>query len=217
MKRLYTAIFLFPIFIGLSTGSAKAQTPAQPPPLPNRTMISLSGYTKQNKIELKGALSASHSYDKMIIERGDAPGVFVTIGEIDVSGTASSEFHFNYMDINPASGTNYYRIRLINTITRVNEITHTLMIKMNTDVKDLEVVNTIMQGNSAVLTVKNNEDEAASVQTFDMSGQPVRTESIKLNNGTNNISLPALVNSKGFFVIVIKTKKKTVTQRVWVQ
>ena len=217
MKRLYTAIFLFPIFIGLSTGSAKAQTPGQPPPLPNRTMISLSGYTKQNKIELKGALSASHSYDKMIIERGDAPGVFVTIGEIDVSGTASSEFHFNYMDINPTSGTNYYRIRLINTITRVNEITHTLMIKMNTDVKDLEVVNTVMQGSSAVLTVKNNEDEAASVQTFDMSGQPVRTESIKLNNGTNNISLPGLVNSKGFFVIVIKTKKKTVTQRVWVQ
>ena len=217
MKRLYTAIFLFPIFIGLFTDSVHAQTPGQPAPLPNRTMISLSGYTKQNKIELKGALSASHSYDKMIIERGDAPGTFVTISEINVSGTASSEFHFNYLDLSPASGTNYYRIKLINSFTRVNEITHTLMIKMNTDVKELEVVNTILQGSSAVLTVRNNEDEKASVQTFDMSGQPVRKESITLHNGTNNISLPGLVNSKGFFMIVVKTKNKTVTQRVWVQ
>ena len=97
MKRLYTAIFLFPLFIGLFTGSANAQTSGFPKPLPNRTMISFSGHTKQNKIELKGTLSASHSYDKMIIERGDVPGVFVTIDEINVSGTASSEFNFNFI------------------------------------------------------------------------------------------------------------------------
>ena len=217
MKRFYTAIFLFPLFIGLFTGAANAQTSGYPKPLPNRTMISFSAHARQNKIELKGTLSASHSYDKMIIERGDVPGVFVTIDEINVSGTASSEFSFDYLDISPASGTNYYRVRMFNTLTRVNEITHTLMIKMNAEANSLEVVNTLLQGSSAVLTVKNNSDEEASVQTLDMSGQPVRTENIKLNNGTNNISLPGFANSKGFFVIVIKTKKKTVTQRVWVQ
>src|SRR5688572_10571511 len=174
MKRLCTAIFLFPIFIVLFSGSVQSQNSSNPKPLPNRTMLSFSGNTKHNNIELKGTLSASHSYDKMIIERGDAPGVFVTIAEIDVAGTALSVFHFNYLDITPAGGANYYRVRMINSITRVNEITNTLMIKMNADIKDLEVVNTIMQGSSAVLTVKNKEDEAASVQTFDMSGQPVR-------------------------------------------
>ncbi len=217
MKHLFKGIFLFSFTVILFTVSARAQSPGNPAPLPNRTMLSLSGYQKQNSIELKGSLSASHSYNRLIIERGEVPGTFEQIGELSIAGTASSEFHFTYQDLNPGSGVNYYRIKLINSHTKVNEITNTLMIKMDNDTKDLEIINTVIQSANPVITIKSMEDEEAFIQAIDLNGCIVRTAKVNINNGINNISLPGFTGSKGFFVIVVKTKKKTKTQRMLLQ
>ena len=217
MKRLCMYFFFFSSAISFFHIPARAQSHDNPQQLPNRTMISLSGYQKESGVELKGTLSASHSYDRLIIERGALPGVFEKIEEINIEGTASAKYDFSYVHTNPGSGVNYYRIRLINSFTRINEITNTLMVKMNSNTKDLELVNTVMQSSSPVLTIKTNEDEEVSIQTLDMSGQPGSTKKMNLNKGINNISLSDCSHLKGFFVIVLKTKTKTVSQRVWVQ
>jgi hypothetical protein len=217
MKRLCLEIFLFSFTLIIFQIESNAQTQGNPAPLPNRTMLSLSGYEKNDKVELKGVLSASHSYDKLIIERAETIGTFEKTGEINISGTASTEFHFNYLDANPASGVNYYRIKLMNSITKVHEFTSTLMVKMDNDTESLEVINTVVQGSSPVLTVKCNEDDQATFQTVDMNGRLLKTEQFALNNGVNNIRLSGCNDSKGFFVIIVITKKKTISQRVLVQ
>lgn len=217
MKRLCIGIFLFSFTLILFQIAGSAQTAGNPKPLPNRTMLSLSGYQKNNEVELKGVLSASHSYDKLIIERAAILGVFEKAGEINIAGTASTEFHFTYLDANPATGVNYYRIMLINSITKVHEFTNTLMIKMDNDTKSLTIVNTVMQVGSPVLTVKCIEDEEASFQTLDLNGRILKTEQFKLNNGVNNITLSGFNDSRGLFLIIVRTKKKTTSQRVLVQ
>lgn len=217
MNRLLQGIFLLSFSIIIFQLPAGAQTAGNPAPLPNRTMISLSGDQKHNLVELKGILSASHSYDKMIIERGDTPGSFEKIGEMNIAGTASSAYHFTYDDMSPGNGVNYYRIKLQNSITKVNEITHTLMVKMDNEGEGLELVNTVLQSGSPVITVTSNEDAEAALETMDIYGRLIRTENARLNNGTNNITLTSLANSKGFFVVVVRTKKKVKGWRVLVQ
>lgn len=188
-----------------------------PAPLPNRTMISLSGAKKQNSVELRGRLSASHSFDKMIIERGATSGSFDYIGEMNIAETSSAEYPFTYIDAEPGNGVNYYRIRLVNSATKHQEISNTLMVKMDNNHSSLDVINTVMQANSPVITIRNNEEQQADLQVADMSGRMISNSKIRLNNGTNNINLSSFNTAKGFFVIVLRTSKETVSRRMLVQ
>ena len=185
--------------------------------LPNRTMLSLSGTKKQNAVELKGTLSASHSYDKLIIERAVSQNVFGCIGKLDITGTATAEFSFNFLDTKPETGINYYRIRLIATNSNIQEISNTLVVKMDNNRKELEVVNTILQGNNPVLAIISPEDNDADFQVADFSGRIINHTKAKLNTGFNNISLAGLNAAKNYFVLVIRTKDKAISRMIMVQ
>lgn len=190
----------------------------RPIQLPNRTMLSLSGMKKQNDVELKGVLSASHTYNKMIIERSTSLTAFSYIGEMDISGKASSTFAFTYLDTKAENGVNYYRIRLINTTGNIQETTNTLMVKMDNDNHNsLAVVNNIIQGGNAVLTIRNPETEDADLQISDMSGHMISNIKTKLYSGLNSINLSGFNINKGYFAIVVRTKNNIAKQKIIVQ
>ena len=185
--------------------------------LPNRTMLSLSGAKKQNAVEIKGKLSANHSYDIMIIERAVSPNVFGSIERMDISGKCTTEYSFTFLDTKPENGINYYRIRLVGTNTNIQEISNTLMVKMDNSQKDLEVINTIFQAGNPVLTINSSVDNEADLQVTDFSGRIINRIKTKLNSGFNNVSLPGFNAANGFFVLMITTKNKTISQKIMVQ
>jgi hypothetical protein len=180
-------------------------------------MLSFGGTKKQANVELKGMLSSSHSYNKMLIERAATPGSFSAIGEMDISGTASSTFPFTYLDTKPENGVNYYRICLVSTTANIQEISNTVMVKMDNTRKDLEVVNTLVQESDPVLTIRSIEDNEADLQIVDMSGRVVNKIRAGLTSGFNNIRLPGFNTAKGYFVVMAKTKGETVSQKILVQ
>lgn len=188
-----------------------------PTPLPNRTMLSLSGARKHNDVELKGLLSSSHSYNKMIIERTNSASSFSYIGEMNISGTATSTFPFTFLDTHPENGVNYYRIRLVGTNTNIQEISNTLMVKMDNNQKDLEVINTVVQGSNPVLSIKSQDDKEVDLQIADMSGRTINNTKTKLNSGFNNINLSGLNSAKGYFLLVVRTKNTTISQKLMIQ
>jgi hypothetical protein len=188
-----------------------------PTPLPNRTMLSLSGAKKQNGVELKGILSASHSYNKMIIERATSLSSFSYIGEMNISGTASSTFQFTYFDNSPENGVNYYRIRLIGTSTNIQEISNTLMVKMDNNPKEMAVINSILNAGNPLLTIQSPADNEADLLLADLSGRIILNLKTKLNSGINNINLPVFGSAKGNFVLVVKTRNSTISKQVVVQ
>jgi hypothetical protein len=189
-----------------------------PQPLPNRTMLSISGAKKQNGVELKGILSSSHSYDKMIIERSTTPSSsFSYIGEMNISGTASSTFMFTYLDTKAGNGVNYYRIRLVSSATNIQEISNTIMVKMENDQKDLEVINTIVHGGNPMLSIWSQDDQQADLQFTDMSGRLMISAKTNLNSGVNNIYLSGLNTTKGYCVLIVRTKNNNVNKQVLIQ
>ncbi len=188
-----------------------------PTPLPNRTMLSLNAHVKKETVELEGTLSASHSYDRMIIERASTPGNFGYIGEINIAGTATAEYHFTFLDKEPVSGTNYYRVRMLNSSTLVNEISNTVSAKMNTGQNDLVLINPVVAANNPVLSLRSDLQEDALFQLHDMSGRLMKEEKHRIYSGTNNITLPGFSNAKGYHVIVVRTKNRTVSGKLWIQ
>ena len=186
--------------------------------MPNRTTLSISGAKKQNGVEIKGILSSSHSYDKIIFERTSSPGSFSYIGEMDISGTATSTFPFTFLDTKPDNGVNYYRIRLVNSNTYIQEISNTLMVKAVIDQQDLEVVNTLLPGGSPVISIRSLEDKEADLQLVDMlSGRIVHTTKTRLNNGFNNINLHGFNNGKGYFMLLVRTENNSISRKIMIQ
>ena len=153
----------------------------------------------------------------MIIERATSPSSFSYIGEMDISGTASAAFQFTYLDTRPENGINYYRIRLIGTNTNIQEISNTLMVKMDNMQKDLEVINTVFQAANPVLSIRSPLDNEAELQVADLSGRLIYNSKTKLNSGFNNISLSGINTARGYFVLVVKTKNKIISKKIMVQ
>jgi hypothetical protein len=186
--------------------------------LPNRTMLSLSGRRKQNHIELKGTLSANHSYNKMFIERAVSSNLFGSIDKIDIVSTGLSGFNFTYLDTRPENGVNYYRVRLVGTNTNIQEISNTLMVKMENSQMDLEIINTILQGSNPVFSINSSKDYDAELQVVDMSGRVVlKNSKTKLNRGFNSIILSDFHSAIGYFVLIVSTGNKTISQKIMVQ
>jgi hypothetical protein len=185
--------------------------------LPNRTMLSLSGAKNQNVVELKGKLSASHSYNIMFIERAISPDVFGVIEKIDISGKSTAEYSFTYLDTKPGNGVIYYRIRLVGTNTNVQEISNTLMVKVDNNQNDMNIINTLLQSSNPVITIQSREDNEADLQVADMNGRIVNKTRVKLNNGINNIMLSGFFESRGYFVVIVNTKNKTFSQKIMIE
>jgi hypothetical protein len=216
MKRLLMGMIGLTVYTVIFQTAIQAQS--HPNLLPNRTMLSFSGAKKQNSVELKGILSSSHSYNKMIIERTtpSAP-FFLNIGEMDISGTATSNFAFTFLDTHPETGVNYYRIRLVSTTSNIQEISNTLMVKTDNSQQDMEVINTLVQSGKPMLSIRSRNDQEADLQFTDMSGRIVQNTKTKLNSGFNNISLLGLNTAKGYYILVVSTKNNTISRKIMVQ
>ncbi len=219
MKRLLARIILLSVYTVIFQTAIQAQPDyGHLNPLPNRTTLSFSGAKKQNSVELKGILSSSHTYNKMIIERTTpSSSLFTFIGEMDISGTGTSNFSFTFSDTHPEAGVNYYRIRLVNIHANAQEISNTLMVKMDNNQKDLEVINTLVQGSKPMLSIRSHDDQEADLQFADMSGRIVQNTKTKLNSGYNNINLPGLNTAKGYFMLIVRTKNNTISREIMIQ
>ncbi len=186
--------------------------------LPNRTLLNFSGAEKNNGVELKGTLSASHTFDKMYIERGNTSNNFETIAEINITGTATSAYSFTYFDSHPDIKMNFYRIRLVNTTQNLIEISNTLMVKMNgTEPGGLQVLNTMVKQNDPVVAIQSRQDIKSTLQLYDMSGRMVYQRGAKINTGTNSIDLSGLKAMRGYYVLTVSSDVMTTKQKIVIQ
>lgn len=187
--------------------------------LPNRTLLNFSAAGKLNGEELKGTLSASNTYDKIVIERGSSSSNLAQIGELPITNGGTGLFPFTFFDNGPNSGINYYRIRLVNTQQHIMEISNVLMVKKDNEdkSKDLLLYNTVVQGGSPVLTIKTGKNEEATLQVTDIGGRILYKNKVQLNAGTNNIYLNSFKQTQGYGVAVIETQEERKSVKILIQ
>ncbi len=194
----------------------KKFTYSKPRTLPNRTMLSLSGKMKNAGVELKGTLSSSHSYERLVIEKAAASGLFEYVDEIDISSTTFNGYSFTYFDSRVTGSVNYYRIHLLSNKYNMEEISNTLMVKKENSPKELEVINTFIQSGNPVLAISSLKEAEADLKIFELSGRIIKSISTRLNAGYNNINLSGLSFSNGCFVLLITTKNSTISKKIFI-
>lgn len=195
----------------------KKFTYTKPRTLPNRTMLRLSGNMKNAGVEIKGTLSSSHSYERLVIEKATAPGLFEYIDEIDISNTAATEFSFTYFDSRVSSGVNYYRVHLLSNKYNMEEISNTLVVNKENGLKELDILNTVIQSGNPMIVISSLQKTEANLQILDLGGRMINKITTKLNPGYNNIILPGFNTEKGNFIAFIRTKENVISRKIFIQ
>jgi Secretion system C-terminal sorting domain len=186
--------------------------------LPNRTLLHFSGTEKNEKIELKGTLSASHTYERIVVERSANGTSFEQIGEVPITNGGSSEFPFTFLDLHPNNGANFYRLKLINTAQGIFEVSNTLLVKTSTDdLNGLKLYNTMLNAGDPEVTLQSKQDGDLGLEVVDMSGRRVFSKNTKLSKGVNVIDLSNFNAGRGYFILVAHTGQETMSQKIIIQ
>jgi hypothetical protein len=183
-------------------------------PLPNRTLIHFSGSENKNAVELKGVLSEGDYYDRIIIEKGSSPNLLNQAAQLKVINTESAKYSFTYFDAEPFDGNNYYRIKLVNSVTRTMETSNILMVKKGVSEKKLELKNTIIQRSYPVVTLQSDKNRDAVLKITDMSGRIITSQNVKLNAGVNNIYTGAPQMPAGYGILILQTDTEIKTNKI---
>ncbi len=217
MKRLFPKALLFAFLLFFLTTGVSSQNFSNYRFLPNRTTINFSGTQKSNGVELKGILSASHTYDKIIIEKGSDGINFLPAQEISISNKSTAEFPFSFFDNSSYSAVSYYRIRLLNTSQFIQELSNVLMVKTGALVKSLELQNTLISINNPVLNITAVKTTEATINMVDMSGKIIFSKKVKLNSGLNSVSADRVNASQSFGIVIIETPEERTTTKIILQ
>lgn len=81
-------------------------------PLPI-TLLDFSGSKQNNTIELNWSTSIEKNNEKFVIERSEDGIHFQEIGNVKGVGNSATIHNYNFTDINPINGANYYRLKQI--------------------------------------------------------------------------------------------------------
>jgi hypothetical protein len=87
-----------------------ASTDAVNSPLPIE-LISFKGEVVEEAVQLIWVTASELSNDFFIVERSATGEVFLSIGQVNGSGTTNQGHTYNLMDFKPISGTAYYRLK----------------------------------------------------------------------------------------------------------
>jgi hypothetical protein len=183
--------------------------------LPNRTTLSFSGSKKQDKVELKALLSASHTFEKVVIEKSTSPGKFAAIGEIAIVNNGREQFNFSFLDEESISGVTYYRLRLINSTSRLIEYSSIIMLNSKTaNLNTYKVYPSLFQS-SVNANIRSTEKQTASFQVVDYSGRVMFSKQVQLQEGENNFVVDGLDRlPAGNYISTIKTIDKIFSQKI---
>jgi len=186
--------------------------------LPNRTLLQFNGSVKGTLVELKGTLSASHTYDMIIVEKSYGSSLFERAGEIQINGTNASEFSFTFSDNNITGNVLFYRVKLLNTPQRIYEYSNTLMIKMNnSDLNGFRIFNTLVRKEDPSITLQSSTDEEINFSIVDLSGRNQLTHSAKISKGINVVDFSGLHACRGYFILYARTKYSLTSHKIYIQ
>jgi hypothetical protein len=184
-------------------------------PLALNKIISFSGSRKYNGVELKIVLSSDHSFNRMQIERSSSANSFSTIGQMEVGGKNGEML--TYLDMTADAGTNYYRVRFINSETGKEEISSTLLVRANTNDGKPGILTSFVQPGNPVLGIRSQAEGEAMLRLVDMSGNEIVRTRIRMKAGINSISLPSFNAAKGYLLAVLETNGQMISRKLFIQ
>ncbi len=141
------------------------------------------------------------------IQKADDKGTFKTIGLINGKGSNSE---YTFIDVNPVTGTNYYRLKQID-IDGKSENSEIKSIDFfgKKSVSNLKIWPNPLKGNTLNVNYKSKSNTSATISIKDALGKEVMSQNAKLSAGDNNLTINTSEITEGQYTIELNDGAKS--------
>lgn len=177
------------------------------------TIKSFTGTLSKDKVVLDWITSSETSSASFRIERAGSNYVFSTLSTIPAAGTSSTDKTYQFIDPKPLPNLNLYRLVQIDAdgSERMSEIVKVM--NKNSGKFHLAVSpNPFTTKLTAYLNLEKRQKVNATLT--DLNGRKISSQSMILNEGSSEISIPTTSLQKGIYLLRIETEQSTQIQKV---
>jgi hypothetical protein len=172
-----TLLAYSPVMVNLNNpGSACGTLPI--------TLQSWAGVYRNNKTVLNWQTDAGTDFAYFIIERSNNGTDFSPLDQIPAAtSTTASLLHYSYVDASPATGENYYRLKMVDAD---GQYKYSGIITIRTTTKAFTVnASPNPFTDHVIVTINSNTDEAVSLRLFNSEGKLVWRKTTLVTAGAN--------------------------------
>jgi len=183
-------------------GMVNIANPASPCGTLPITLSLWNGVYKNNKTYLTWQAENAVQFSHFVIEHSVDGVHFSSLGQVIAASSGALAQQYSFEDISPASGLNYYRLKMVD---QDGQYTYSGIITIRTDATGIQISATPNPfADHMVVTIQSKTDETANLRVINSDGKLVWRKTMYVNAGTNVQYLNDLQSlPKGMYVIKI--------------
>ncbi len=179
--------------------------------------IKLSSFTPKTQnqgilLEWTTASEKDNNYFEVL--RSTDGRSFNKIGEVKGSGTINTAQKYSFLDENPVSATNYYKLRQFDFDGKSTESD---VVSVHFSIGKNAFFITQLEDNRLKVNLQTNYKGQADFKITNISGQVLYKSKLMLENGNNSIYINKSFNGAGIFIATLSQKGNTSTLKFLVK
>jgi len=166
-------------------------------PLPV-TMRSIKAFEEQGSVRIHWEAAGEIDFSHYEVETSADGIVYSTLGTVKATGSTS----YSFLHTTPASGINYYRLKLVDMDGR-SSYSRVVSYLLNAGGYAVQVINNPFRQN-LIVRIAANENTYMQLQLTDLTGRSIMKKTILVRKGTNLVTLPGEnATAKGVYLLQI--------------
>lgn len=157
---------------------------------------------KASGIQLNWETLTEQNTSRFEVERSTDGTHFTYLGRVSAAGNSTDKKNYTFMDANPATGINFYRLNMVDN-DAAHSFSRIIAVRNANSTTDLQLFPNPAR---AVLQVQlpSAQKEMIKLCITDASGKLLHQQSIQLQEGNNTISLPVVQLAKGMYYLSVE-------------
>jgi hypothetical protein len=168
------------------------------PPLPIE-LTSFNAKNNNSKTNLSWQTASEKDNSHFAIERSNDGDVFSKIGEVKGNGTSTITQNYQFTDVTPAKGINYYRLRQVD-FDGTESVSKTVSVNFDSKVQNkVKVYPTLVKD---AVNVELSDDSKSEIAVRDLTGRVILTQNTE---GVSNTTLNLGALSNGLYILSVRS------------
>jgi subtilisin family serine protease len=176
------------------------------------TLLSFTGRRAGNSNALLWTTASEANTDRFVVERSTDGVTYTAIGEVMAAGNSQSHRTYTYNDNRPATGKNFYRLKMTD-LDGSYKYSNVVLLHDHGRGSLLSLQpNPTTQGGNSLLVIDGTEPGAGVVTIATTTGQMVKEIKLANMGGLTQVPLPSNGFAAGTYFVTLRNSKGEVVQ-----
>ena len=165
-------------------------------------LVSFEGKCENNETELEFVVASQENNDYFSIHRSENATDWNLVGEIEGVGNTSTQMTYKWIDNNPISGTNYYRLSQTDYDGTSESFAPIVVTCETAPIDGYSVYPNPADGLLNIdLELEHHQGDDVSIEVIDINGKVIQLQQVQLTRGYNHLEVDLSEIPSGVYMI----------------